>query len=155
MRKNLTTLLLLPALLFVVACGENQVKQEKDDFFVFDFGTEARMVQQGFLEEKTKGMSNDQDLGGHIISNADDRLEMKTEYSGGSYALNELIREGVSEINLRGQTEKEIFVASSYYDHSAQKQIVLFARSIGSGEIDYTISIKDILALRKEGISSR
>jgi len=152
MQRNLKVLpTLIYVLIFGIACSEKESSQEQNDFFVFDFGTQARMIDQGFLEEKSEGVSNDQALGGHIVSNVDGRLEMKTEYSGGSYSLNQLIAEDASTINLKGSTEKEIFVASGYYDHSEQKQIVLFAKSIGSGQIDYTVSIKEILTLRKEG----
>jgi hypothetical protein len=149
MRRNLPIALLSCILFSSISCGKKEEK--KDDFFVFDFGTELRMVNQGFLIKRTGGTSIDQDLGGHIISSADERFEMKTDYSGGSYSLNELIREDVSTIKLKGRTEKEIFVASSYYDHSAQEQIILLVESIGSGQIDYSISIEDILTLRKEG----
>jgi hypothetical protein len=149
MQKIVTILLLSCISLFTLACSKKEEK--KDDFFVFDFGTEYRMVSQGFLKKKAEDIATNQDLGGYIISNADDRLEMKIEYSGGSYSLSELISEEISSIKLKGRTEKEIFVASSYYDHSAKKQIILFVESIGSGEIDYTVSIEDILDLRKEG----
>jgi len=149
MRRNRIIPLLISISLLFTAC--NKPEEKKDDFFVFDFGTQARMIDQGFLKEKEEGISTDQDLGGYIIANFDDRLEVKTEYSGSSHSLNELIREEISTIKLRGKTEKEIFVASSYYDHSAQKQIILFIESIGSGEIDYTISIEDIIAHRKKG----
>jgi hypothetical protein len=150
MQRNPVVALLSCVWLLSVGCSK---EAKENDFFIFDFGTQGRMVQQGFLPERKEGVVSDQDFDGHIISSADGRFEMKTVYSGGSYSLNELIAEGVKAIKLRGTTKKEIFVASSYYDHSSEKQIVLFVKNIGKGEINYTQQIEEMLALKAKGES--
>ena len=127
----------------------------KNDFFVFDFGTKARMISQGHLEGNAEKKLLDNDLGGVIVSNADDKHRMEVTHSGGSWSINQLSKEGIKTIKIEGTVEKEIFVASSYFDYSSQEQIILFVESIGSGNIDYTIAIEDMIPLKQESISSR
>lgn len=134
--------------LFSISCAEKEPELKKDDFFVFDFGTEGRMVDRGFLQTEKERLFGDQDTGGYIVSTVDGRFELETS-SGGSYALNVLIAEGASTIDLRGSTEKEIFVASSYYDHQLEERVILFVESIGSGDLSYSIKIQEIVDLKE------